>query len=141
MPIIKKNGEIIYPAVRRGKNMKEETEALIRETDVMVQTGSGDEQKIPEDEQKIPEDCGEQLLKNLKRLDADIHDQNLFEDMTDRWGTPVMCDLENKIETAGGAEEYYIGLLQEWIELAQEAGNKKMAETIREYLAGRGEEE
>lgn len=134
MPIIKKNGEIIYPSVRHGKDMKEETEALIRETDIMVQTGSGDEQKIPED-------CGEQLLKNLKRLDADIHDQNLFEDMTDRWGTPVMCDLENKIETAGGAEEYYIGLLQEWIELAQEAENKKMAETIREYLAGRSEEE
>ena len=134
MPIIKKNGEIIYPAVRRGKNIKEETEALIRETEVMVQEVSGDEQRIPEA-------CGEQLLKNLKRLDANIHDENLFEDMTDRWGIPLMCDLENKIETAGGAEEYYIGLLQEWIELAQEAGNKKMAETIREYLAGRDEEE
>lgn len=128
MPIIKKNGEIIYPAVRHGKDMKEETEALIREIETMVQTSSGDEQEILED-------CGEQLLKNLKRLDINIHDQNLFEDMTDRWGTPVMCDLENKIETAGGAEEYYIGLLQEWIELAQEAGNKKMAEIIGEYLA------
>ena len=133
MPIIKKNGEIIYPAVRRGKTMKEETEALIKETEDMVRAVSGEEQESSEV-------CGEKLLENLKRLDDNIHDQNLFEDMTDCWGTPVMCDLENKIEASGGAEEYYIDLLQEWIELAEEAGNKKMVEMIREYLAGRGEE-
>ena len=134
MPIVKKNGEIIYPAVRRGKNMKEETEALIKETENMVQN-------ISEEEQKTPEIYAERLLRNLKKLDNNIHGQNLFDDVTDRWGTPVMCDLENEIEAAGGAEEYYMWLLREWIELAEEEGNKKAAEVIGEYLAGRGEEE
>ena len=134
MPIVKKNGEIIYPAVRRGKNMKEETEALIKETENMVQT-------ISEEEQKTPKIYAERLLRNLKKLDDNIHGQNLFDDVTDRWGTPVMCDLENEIEAAGGAEEYYMWLLREWIELAEEAGNKKAAEVIEEYLAERGEGE
>ena len=55
MPIVNKNGEIIYPAVRRGKNMKEETEALIKETENMVQT-------ISEEEQKTPKIYAERLL-------------------------------------------------------------------------------
>ena len=59
MPIVKKNGEIIYPAVRRGKNMKEETEALIKETENMVQT-------ISEEEQKTSKIYAERLLRNLK---------------------------------------------------------------------------
>lgn len=134
MPLVKKNGEIIYPAARRGKNMKEETEALIKETKDMVQA-------ISEEEQKTPKIYAEELLRNLKKLDNNIHGQNLFDDVTDRWGTPVMCDLENEIEAAGGAEEYYICLMQEWIELAKEAGNKKAAEVIEEYLAERGEGE
>lgn len=134
MPIVNKNGEIIYPAVRRGKNMKEETEALIKETENMVQT-------ISEEEQKTPKIYAERLLRNLKKLDDNIHRQNLFDDVTDRWGTPVMCDFENEIEAAGGAEEYYMWLLREWIELAKEAGNKKAAEVIGGYLAERGEEE
>ena len=77
MPIVKKNGEIIYPAVRRGKNMKEETEALIKETENMVQT-------ISEEEQKTPKIYAERLLRNLKKLDDNIHGQNLFDDVTDR---------------------------------------------------------
>lgn len=132
MSIVKKNGEIIYPAVRRGKNMKEETEELIRETEDMVQS-------ISEEEQKTPEIYAERLLNNLEKLDDNIHRQDLFDDMTDRWGTPVMCSLENEIEAAGGAEEYYIWLLQEWIQLAEEAGNKKAAEVIGGYLEERGE--
>ena len=123
MPIVKKNGEIIYPAVRRGKNMKEETEALIKETENMVQT-------ISEEEQKTSKIYAERLLRNLKKLDDNIHGQNLFDNVTDRWGTPVMCDFENEIEAAGGAEEYYMWLLREWIELAEEEGNKKAAEVI-----------
>ena len=132
MSIVKKNGEIIYPAVRRGKNMKEETEELIRETEEMVHS-------IPEEEKRTPEFYAERLHNNLEKLDDNIHRQDLFDDMTDRWGTPVMCALENEIEAAGGAEECYICLLQEWIKLAEGAGNKMAAEVIGGYLEKRGE--